>query len=584
MASESASASATTGVGSTSAPTIREIISTNRNPQIWKDFNLCIMTDNSQKAQCKHCFHFLSVGSNTTLRNHIEHPHCEAKKAQKNQNSEAGQTSMARDGSVFMYDPDYLREQFAGLVIQRALPFNHFDHEQTTRVFQNTMQPRYTHVSRSTLKRDAMKLWLAAKQEIIDSFGNINACVNLTTDVWSAPHGVPGSYMCVTAHWIEPGTWQMMKRVISFEEFPSPHTGGALFKMLTKVLTNFNLEDKVMSITLDNASNNTSAMDKLKLKYEPPMGGRFYHSRCVAHIINLVVQAGLEVPAIDAIRESFKTMLKDIFKSSARTRQRYVKICKDAEKPCLRPNWDVPTRWNSTYHMFLSGLKQQNTLAYFHDVLANKNRCNHFPAENWVIIQSLTQLLEVFNNATEILSGVYYPTSPLVLQQIFFMSTVLSEYELEGGILSSMIKPMKKKLRKYFQHMPPIITCSAALNPCFNVNGVDYLIESISTDLEFFDDGFASKSKSYFKESLEGLYNLYYAKYGNPTQSSQTSGGATSSKASGGNNYSRLLNGLKAHTKKRQGLILQCLANMSDMSIRILSHIFIPKSLQLLMS
>nr|GEW00167.1 ribonuclease H-like domain-containing protein [Tanacetum cinerariifolium] len=92
------------------------------------------------------------VGSNKTLRNHITHPHCEVIKAQKNQNPEAGQTSMARDGSVFRYDPDYLREQFAGLVIQRALPFNHFDHEQTT-VFQNTMQPRYTYVSRSTLKR-----------------------------------------------------------------------------------------------------------------------------------------------------------------------------------------------------------------------------------------------------------------------------------------------------------------------------------------------------------------------------------------------------------------------------------------------
>nr|GEV60135.1 hypothetical protein [Tanacetum cinerariifolium] len=171
------------------------------------------------------------------------------------------------------YDPDYLRKQFAGLVIQRALPFNHFDHEQTTRVFQKTMQPRYTHVSRSTLKRDAMRLWLAAKQEIIDSFGNLNACVNLTTDVWFASHGVHGSYMCVTAHWIEPDTWQMMKRVILFEEFPSPHTGHALFKMLIKVLTNFNLENKVMSITLDNASNNTSSMDKLKLKYDPPMEG-----------------------------------------------------------------------------------------------------------------------------------------------------------------------------------------------------------------------------------------------------------------------------------------------------------------------
>ncbi|GJZ51729.1 putative AC transposase [Tanacetum coccineum] len=129
------------------------------------------------------------------LRNHITHPHCEAKKAQQNQNPEAGQMSMAQDGSVFRYDPDYLREQFTGLVIQQALSFNHFDHEQTTMVFQNTMQPRYAHVSLSTLKRDAMKLWLAAKQEIIASFGNINACVNLTTDVWSAPHGVPDSYM-----------------------------------------------------------------------------------------------------------------------------------------------------------------------------------------------------------------------------------------------------------------------------------------------------------------------------------------------------------------------------------------------------
>ncbi|GJV99843.1 lysine--tRNA ligase [Tanacetum coccineum] len=64
-------------------------------------------------------------GSNTTLRNHITHPHCETIKAQQNQNPASGQTSMARDGSVFRYDPDYLREQFAGLVIQRALPFNH---------------------------------------------------------------------------------------------------------------------------------------------------------------------------------------------------------------------------------------------------------------------------------------------------------------------------------------------------------------------------------------------------------------------------------------------------------------------------
>ncbi|GJR22809.1 hypothetical protein Tco_0971336 [Tanacetum coccineum] len=50
MASESASDSATTGVGSTSALGIREIIQTTRNNEIWKDFNMCIMTNDVEEG------------------------------------------------------------------------------------------------------------------------------------------------------------------------------------------------------------------------------------------------------------------------------------------------------------------------------------------------------------------------------------------------------------------------------------------------------------------------------------------------------------------------------------------------------
>nr|GEZ23735.1 zinc finger BED domain-containing protein RICESLEEPER 2-like [Tanacetum cinerariifolium] len=243
------------------------------------------MSDNTTKAQCKHCFNFFSQSSNSTLRSHIIHPHCEALKTIP----EPSQSSIGRDGSVFVFNSDYLREQFVGLVIQRGLPFNHFDHEQITKVFQNTMQPKYNPVSCTTLKRDAMKLWLVAKQVIINGFLNLNAHVNITTDVWCAPHGSPGSYLCVTTHWIEPSTWQMMKRVIAFEDFLVPHTGSALARMLRNTFIVFNLETKVLSIMLDNTSNNTNSIVKLKLKYDPPIEGKFYHSRCVAHIINLVV-------------------------------------------------------------------------------------------------------------------------------------------------------------------------------------------------------------------------------------------------------------------------------------------------------
>nr|GEW88031.1 zinc finger BED domain-containing protein RICESLEEPER 2-like [Tanacetum cinerariifolium]GEW88037.1 zinc finger BED domain-containing protein RICESLEEPER 2-like [Tanacetum cinerariifolium] len=142
------------------------------------------MSNNSTRAQCKHCFGFLSSRSNLTLKNHINHLHCEALKTVL----EAGQSSMSRDESVLLYNPDAVREQFAGLVIQEGLPFNHFDNIQMTRVFQNHLQPKYNHVSRSTLKHDAIKLWKAVKQLLKDSFLHLNASVNITTDVWSAPH------------------------------------------------------------------------------------------------------------------------------------------------------------------------------------------------------------------------------------------------------------------------------------------------------------------------------------------------------------------------------------------------------------
>nr|GEY11686.1 zinc finger BED domain-containing protein RICESLEEPER 2-like [Tanacetum cinerariifolium] len=102
------------------------------------------MSDNTTKAQCKHRFHFFSQSSNSTLRSHIIHPHCEALKTVP----EPIRSSIGRDGSVFVFNPDYLREQLAGLVIQRGLPFNYFDHEQTTRVFLNTMQPKYNHAKK----------------------------------------------------------------------------------------------------------------------------------------------------------------------------------------------------------------------------------------------------------------------------------------------------------------------------------------------------------------------------------------------------------------------------------------------------
>ena len=191
---------------------------------------------------------------------------------------------MGQDGSIFAYSAERTREAFAQFVIQDALPFNHFDNRRLTKVIQENLQPRYRQVSRSTLKRDAMKMYKIAKRDLVTLFENLNTSINLTTDVWSAPHGLPGSYICVTAHWIDPSTWQMMKRTIAFENFEEPHTGAALFQVLCNVITFFKIEHKVFAISFDNASNNTNAVQRLKIRYNPVCQGIFFIMVDVLHI------------------------------------------------------------------------------------------------------------------------------------------------------------------------------------------------------------------------------------------------------------------------------------------------------------
>ncbi|GJU88078.1 zinc finger BED domain-containing protein RICESLEEPER 2 [Tanacetum coccineum] len=65
----------------------------------------------------------------------------------------------------------------------------------------------------------------------------------------------------------------------------------------------------------------------------------------------------------------------------------------------------------------------------------------------------------------------------------------------------------------------------------FKTERVELLIESILTNLECFDDDFATKAKERFTGYFQSLYNTYYLKYGNPT--TQSTSAASSSTQSG---------------------------------------------------
>ena len=85
------------------------------------------------------------------------------------------------------------------------------------------------------------------------------------------------------------------------------HNGENIVERVLAVLEEFGLTEKVVSVTLDNASANTTAMSILSPKISGYVGTLFLHQRCACHIINLIVKSGLK--RISAYLESFRTAI-----------------------------------------------------------------------------------------------------------------------------------------------------------------------------------------------------------------------------------------------------------------------------------
>ncbi|KAJ0014062.1 hypothetical protein Pint_20921 [Pistacia integerrima] len=213
------------------------------------------------------------------------------------------------------------------------------------RRFLNSLQPLWSNISRITLARDVVKRFDYEKVLLKSKLYSLKSRIALTIDIWTSIQNI--SYLCLTGHYIDEN-WVLHKRILSFVPISS-HKGKEIGKVVEKCIFDWGIEDKVSTITVDNASANDVAIAYLRGKLALLLDGEFFHMRCTAHIMNLIVKDGLSETkdCISRIRNSVKYVRS--FPARAETFQRCVKEERIAYKGgvCL----DVATRWNSTYLM-----------------------------------------------------------------------------------------------------------------------------------------------------------------------------------------------------------------------------------------
>ena len=63
---------------------------------------------------------------------------------------------------------------------------------------------------------------------------------------------------------------------------------------------------------------------------------------------------------------------------------------------------------------------------------------------HWYVAEKILEFLELFYDSTVVLSGVYYPTAPLILHNLIEIVGQLKNYE-NDRMLREVVNPMKSK-------------------------------------------------------------------------------------------------------------------------------------------
>jgi hypothetical protein len=316
--------------------------------------------------------------------------------------------------------------------------------------FVKTLNPGYKLPSRRALQRDLFVEYDEKKEQLTSFFASLSSKISITSDAWSADDTT--GYFAITAHWLD-DKYKLQSTLLDFPLFAPPHTGAAAAHLILKAAEEFGIKEKLLGCTSDSASSALKASAEVArgLDDEQP----FFPMKCTAHLLNLVVKAGLawedRKAALDEVR---------LFCNAVRNSQGMLldleKVCQHNNVHFLKPKAAMEVRWSSTFD-------QLNTLLPMREAVTqlcckDKYEKYRISSKTWEVAQEVVLLLKEFAVFTKDLQTQTEP----ILQHIVPLNHLLLEHLGEivddattGSSLgsSTMASSMQKDLKKRHEAM-----------------------------------------------------------------------------------------------------------------------------------
>ncbi|XP_039851477.1 zinc finger BED domain-containing protein RICESLEEPER 2-like [Panicum virgatum] len=371
------------------------------------------------------------------------------------------------DGSFvhWEYSPSVARTELCRLIARLDLPLCFGQSDAFQDYITNAHNPRFVKSSRQTTARDLIGLYNNRVEQLTDVLKNSVSSVALTSDIWSGK--AKEDYISVVAHFLNPD-WCLKKRLLGLKPIEVAHTGVNIAERVEMVASDYGITDKIFAIVLDNASSNKIAIDVLKpvfsgyigslmpkpARIDDDLAAVFLHQRCACHIINLIVKSCLK--RLKPYLEDFRTAITFLNSSNQRIAS-YKQYCLSV------------------------GVRPQKLLSF----------------------------LQLFYDSTVALSGVYYPTLPLMLHHILKIARHLNAYE-NHELLRTAVVPMKTKFLKYWREIPLLYSFAFIIDPRAKMRGFHKVLQKLSV----LNGQDYARYPSSIRCKLTKMFPVYESKFG----------------------------------------------------------------------
>ena len=347
--------------------------------------------------------------------------------------------------------------------------------------------------SGDTIRKWVMQDWDNGKDAIKEFLKARLTTIHLSLDAWTTLY-MTMAMLGITAHFVGLDG-KLYSIVLSLEKLEGPHSGQNMSEYTFKVIQDYEIQQKLGYLVMDNASSNDTLIRELQVRVNwTNWKAETHRLHCFKHILNLSVRAFWSGEGASVTDEVHDTIVVHSGGSNEETIEDWQKkgpwgklhnLCifirgssqrraefYDLSAPKMVVS-EGATRWNSGYKMVSTGLKLQKFIDLF---------CSRYPKlehdilsfQDWEDLAAVKGILKPFLQATHLMEARSSTISKVIPLLEFLVSeykNVISKYGMAGTSQHMHLVQSANlglaKLDRYYNKIRqiPVYLCAVILDP-----------------------------------------------------------------------------------------------------------------------